>query len=304
MCDTPVGMRLDLYVAERECITRSASQKRIERGQVTVNGRVCDKNYRLRAGDCVEVEEAVPEILDVQPENIPLNIVYEDADLLVINKAKGMVVHPAPGHASGTLVNALLYHCKNSLSTINGVVRPGILHRLDKDTSGLMIAAKNDRAHVFLADQLKERHISRKYEAVVIGRMPQQEGTVDAPIGRHPTDRKKMAVTANGREALTHYRVLEQYPGYAHVELALQTGRTHQIRVHMAYIGHPLVGDPVYGRENDPLSKKYKTTLAGQCLHARTISFLHPATGELMRFDSELPAYFQTVLAALGNKQS
>lgn len=299
MCDSFAGMRLDVYVSQSEEITRSAAQKRIERGLVTVNGAPCDKNYRLRDGDRVEIDRPEPEYTDAVPQNIPLNIVYEDDDLLVVNKEKGMVVHPAPGHPDGTLVNALLYHCGDSLSAINGVVRPGIIHRLDRDTSGLLMVAKNDRAHVFLAQQLKERHISRRYQAIVIGGFRDESGTVDAPIGRHRTDRKRMQVMSDGREAVTHYRVLSRYSGYTWLELALETGRTHQIRVHMSHIGHPLVGDPVYGRENDPLSKKYRTVLSGQCLHAKTLSFVHPTTGCLMEFDSELPAYFKTVLAAL-----
>ena len=223
-----------------------------------------------------------------------MEIVYEDDDLLVVNKPKGMVVHPAPGHSSGTLVNALLYHCGDSLSGINGVIRPGIVHRIDKDTSGLLIVAKNDTAHAHLAQQIKEHSFTRIYEAVVYGNVKEDSGTVDAPIGRHPTDRKRMCVTEkNSRNAVTHYEVLARYPGFTHLRLKLETGRTHQIRVHMAYLGHPVAGDPVYG------VKKVITSLGGQCLHARVIGFVHPTTGEYLEFTSELPAYFTTFLKKL-----
>ena len=293
------AVRLDIYVAEREGISRSASQKLIEKGLVTVNGAARDKNYRLCAGDEVEVDYPEPIPDDTLPEPIPLDIVYEDDCMLVVNKPKGMVVHPAPGNLSGTLVNALLYHCGNSLSGINGVVRPGIVHRIDRDTSGLLMVAKNDAAHLFLASQLKERHLERVYNAVVTGGIRDDEGTVNAPIGRHPTDRRRMAVVKNGREAVTHYRVIDRFERYTLLELRLETGRTHQIRVHMAYLGHPVLGDPVYGGDRDPFARRNSELLAGQCLHARSIAFLHPESGALMRFDCGLPDYFEKILDKL-----
>ena len=242
----------------------------------------------------MEATEPPPEVLDVKPQNIPLDIVYEDQDLLVVNKPKGMVVHPAAGNPDGTLVNALLFHCGDSLSGINGVIRPGIVHRIDKDTSGLLIVAKNDRAHQSLAEQIAVHSFTRIYNAVVYGIVKEEEGTVSAPIGRHPTDRKRMAVlSSGGREAVTHYRVLERFPGFTLVECRMETGRTHQIRVHMAHIGHPVAGDPVYG------PKKCITELQGQCLHARVIGFIHPATGEYLEFDSGLPPYFERFLEKL-----
>ena len=274
--------------------TRSALQKLIERGNVTKDGKPLAKNYKAKAGERIELLIPPPETMDAKPEDIPLEIVYEDDDLLVVNKPKGMVVHPAPGHSSGTLVNALLYHCGDSLSGINGVIRPGIVHRIDKDTSGLLIVAKNDTAHAHLAQQIKEHSFTRIYEAVVYGNVKEDSGTVDAPIGRHPTDRKRMCVTEkNSRNAVTHYEVLARYPGFTHLRLKLETGRTHQIRVHMAYLGHPVAGDPVYG------VKKVITSLGGQCLHARVIGFVHPTTGEYLEFTSELPAYFTTFLKKL-----
>lgn len=285
------GARLDKFVSEQTEgeLTRSAAVKLIEDGCCTVNGKAVQKNYKLKAGDNVIVE--IPEAVDVDilPENIPLDIVYEDNDLLVVNKPKGMVVHPAPGHYSGTLVNALMYHCKDSLSGINGEIRPGIVHRIDKDTSGLLIVAKNDTAHKGLASQIKEHSFTREYEAVVNGSI-KEDGIVNAPIGRHKTDRKKMCVTAeNSREAVTHYFVLENFVDSTHLRLRLETGRTHQIRVHMAYIGHSVAGDEVYGN-GKPKS------LMGQCLHAKKIGFVHPVTGEYLEFDSELPEYFKKFL--------
>ena len=245
----------------------------------------------------MEAVEPPPEVLDVTPQNIPLDIVYEDGDLLVVNKPKGMVVHPAPGNPDGTLVNALLYHCGGSLSGINGVIRPGIVHRIDKDTSGLLIVAKNDRAHQSLAEQIAVHSFTRIYNAVVYGNLKTEEGTISAPLGRHPADRKRMAVlSSGGREAVTHYRVLERFSGFTLVECRLETGRTHQIRVHMAHIGHPVAGDPVYG------PKKCITELHGQCLHARVIGFVHPATGEYLEFDSGLPPYFQQFLSKLRSR--
>lgn len=285
------GDRLDKFISvmsENE-LTRSAAVKLIEDGCCTVNDAAVQKNYKLRAGDSVRVEIPDAAETDILPENIPLDIVYEDNDLLVVNKPKGMVVHPAAGHYSGTLVNALMYHCKGSLSGINGEIRPGIVHRIDKDTSGLLIVAKNDTAHRGLAEQIKEHSFTREYEAVVNGSV-KEDGTVNAPIGRHKTDRKKMCVTLeNSREAVTHYFVIENFTDSTHLRLRLETGRTHQIRVHMAYIGHSVAGDEVYGN-GKPKS------LMGQCLHAKKIGFVHPITGEYMEFDSELPEYFRKFL--------
>lgn len=289
------GMRLDKFLSVRvEELTRSAAERLAEQGQVSSGGKTLDKKYRLRAGDAIEVILPEPVGLDILPEAIPLDIRYEDADLLVVNKPKGMVVHPAAGHAGGTLVNALLAHCGDSLSGINGVIRPGIVHRIDKDTSGLLIVAKNDFAHQRLAEQIKEHSFTRMYEAMVHGNLKEDTGTVDAPIGRHPTDRKRMAVTEkNSRHAVTHFEVLARYKGFTHVRLKLETGRTHQIRVHMAYIGHPVAGDPVYG------PKKPVPNLDGQCLHARVIGFVHPRTGEYLEITSELPSYFTAFLEKL-----
>ena len=289
------GMRLDKFLSVRvEELTRSAAERLAEQGQVSSGGKTLDKKYRLRAGDAIEVILPEPVGLDILPEAIPLDIRYEDADLLVVNKPKGMVVHPAAGHAGGTLVNALLAHCGDSLSGINGVIRPGIVHRIDKDTSGLLIVAKNHFAHQRLAEQIKEHSFTRMYEAVVHGNLKEDTGTIDAPIGRHPTDRKRMAVTEkNSRHAVTHFEVLARYKGFTHVRLKLETGRTHQIRVHMAYIGHPVAGDPVYG------PKKPVPNLDGQCLHARVIGFVHPRTGEYLEITSELPSYFTAFLEKL-----
>lgn len=294
--DEQAGERIDKYLGSViEELSRSAAAELIENGAAAVNGKPCAKNYKIRSGDEITVDIPEPRELETEPENIPLDIVYEDSDLLVVNKPKGMVVHPAPGNYSGTLVNALLYHCRDSLSGINGVLRPGIVHRIDKDTSGLLIVAKNDKAHIGLAEQIKEHSFSREYEAVVYGRLKDAEGTVDAPIGRHKTDRKKMCVTAeNSKNAVTHYRVIDYNNGFSHAALKLETGRTHQIRVHMAYIGHPVAGDPVYG------PSKVITALNGQCLHARKIGFVHPITGKELFFDSELPVYFVEFLKKNG----
>ena len=272
-------------------LTRSAAQKLLERGAVTSAGRPVRKNDRPAPGDVLEVVLPDPEPIDVRPQDIPLDVVYEDGDVIVVNKPVGLVVHPAPGHPDGTLVNALLYHCGESLSGINGELRPGIVHRIDRDTSGLIIAAKNDRAHLALAAQLQDHSLARTYEAVAVGNLREDSGTVDAPIGRHPVDRKKMAVDRkNGREAITHWTVLARYPGYTHVECRLETGRTHQIRVHLASIGHPLLGDTVYG------AKKPVPGLAGQCLHARRLRFVHPASGETVELECSLPDWFQEIL--------
>lgn len=287
------GIRIDKYISGNIVeLTRSAVQGLFEKNKILVNGVSVSKNYKLKSGDCIEVEIPEPQVMDAVPENIPLDIVYEDGDLLVVNKPKGMVVHPAHGNYNGTLVNALLYHCGESLSGINGVIRPGIVHRIDKNTSGLLIVAKNDKSHLYLAEQIKEHSFTREYEAVTTGYFKETSGTIDAPIGRHRTDRKKMCVTTeNSRNAVTHYSVIKQYGGFAHVKLKLETGRTHQIRVHLSYIGHPVLGDDVYG-------KPYKN-LDGQCLHARKIGFIHPANSEYMEFTSELPDYFCKVIDKL-----
>ena len=272
-------------------LTRSGAQRLLERGAVTRDGKPVQKNDRPAPGDVLEAVLPDPEPIDVVPQNIPLDVVYEDADVIVVNKPVGLVVHPAPGHPDGTLVNALLYHCGASLSGINGELRPGIVHRIDRDTSGLIIAAKNDRAHLALAAQLQDHSLARTYEAVAVGSLREDSGTVDAPIGRHPVDRKKMAIDRkSGREAITHWTVLARYPGYTHVECRLETGRTHQIRVHLASIGHPLLGDTVYG------AKKPVPGLAGQCLHARRLRFVHPSTGETVELECPLPDWFQEVL--------
>lgn len=293
-CETP-DLRLDSFLAENlPELSRSGAQKLMESGDVLVNGKAVKKNYKTRMGDEIEVSLPEPQVVDIQPEDIPLDIRYEDEDVIVINKPKGLVVHPAPGHWSGTLVNALMYHCKDSLSGINGELRPGIVHRIDMDTSGLVIVAKNDFAHAALAEQLKDHSLSRIYEAVVVGNIRADSGTIDAPIGRHPVDRKKMAVTEkNSRPAVTHFEVLERYQGYTHLKLRLETGRTHQIRVHLSWQNHPIVGDHVYGRGKE-------LGLNTQCLHARQLTFRHPRTGESITVESELPEYFEQVLKKLG----
>lgn len=289
------GERIDKYLSRLVTdSSRSAIQKLIESGSVKVNGYQVSKNYKVSADDEILMLQGELKTLDAEPENIPLDIVYEDSDLLVVNKPRGMVVHPAPGNYSGTLVNALLYHCKDSLSGINGVLRPGIVHRIDKDTSGLLIVAKNDKAHIGLAEQIKEHSFTREYNAVVCGHLKEYEGTVCAPIGRNPKDRKKMCVTENNsKNAVTHYKVINEYEGYSHISLRLETGRTHQIRVHMAYIGHPVAGDFVYGND------KKSAYLNGQCLHAIKIGFVHPITNEYLEFNSELPDYFKEFLNRL-----
>ncbi|HOV40750.1 MAG TPA: RluA family pseudouridine synthase [Oscillospiraceae bacterium] len=287
------GERLDRWLAEQEIeLTRSAIQKLISEGEIKVNDKLVPKNYVLKKNDDVSVNIPEPKELDVKAQDLPIEIVYQDEDLLVVNKPKGMVVHPAAGNYEGTLVNALLHHCKGQLSGINGIARPGIVHRIDKNTSGLLIVAKNDKAHLKLAEQIKAHTFTREYEAVVCGRMKNESGTINAPIGRHPVDRKKMCVTdKNSKNAVTHYFVIENFEAYSHLRLKLETGRTHQIRVHMAYIGHPVLGDDVYG-------KPFKG-IEGQCLHAKKIGFVHPATGEYLEFDSELPLYFKNILQKL-----
>ena len=285
------GKRIDAYVSSNTDITRSRAASLLEEGNITVNGVVPLKSYKLKIGDeiCVNIPDPIE--LDVVAQDIPLDIVYEDEHLLVVNKPKGMVVHPAAGNYDGTLVNALLFHCKGSLSGINGVMRPGIVHRIDKDTSGLLIVAKNDTAHLFLAEQIKEHSFTREYEAVVHGNIKADNGSIDAPIGRHPVKRKQMAVTPeNSKNAVTHFTVLQRFGDFTHVRLRLETGRTHQIRVHMSYIGHAVAGDEVYGPKN------VVKGLGGQCLHAKKIGFIHPQTHEYMEFDSELPQYFNSFL--------
>ncbi len=299
---TDVGKRLDVYVAERGGITRSASAKLTERGAVTVNGVKMPKNYRLREGDTVDIDFPEPVPDRAEPENIPLEIVYEDDYLLIVNKPKGMVVHPAAGNPTGTLVNALLYHCGTSLSGINGVIRPGIVHRIDKDTSGLLAVAKTDAAHVSLAEQISSHSFGRRYEAIINGHLRDESGTVDAPIGRHPVDRKKMAIVKGGKPAVTHYSVVSHLEKADHIALQLETGRTHQIRVHMASLGHPLLGDTVYGGGKSRFEVTHASLLSGQCLHAKTISFVHPITGQFMKFDSALPEYFTECLRLLGGE--
>ena len=292
------GERIDALLAQEiDDITRSQAARLIAEGRVTLRCASIKKNHRVTAGEVFVVEVPEAEDTEITAENIPLDIAYEDDDLVVVNKARGMVVHPAPGHTSGTLVNTLLWHCGDSLSGIGGEKRPGIVHRIDMDTSGLIIVAKNDYAHRFLSAQLADHTLSRTYEAVVVGRIKDETGTIDAPIGRHPIDRKRMAVTdRNSRNAVTHYEVIARYNGYTHIRCMLETGRTHQIRVHMAHIGHPLLGDEVYGR------KGKEKGLEGQCLHARTMRFVHPRTNELCEVTSELPEYFTEVLSRLGEK--
>ena len=292
------GIRVDVFLSQQCELTRSALQKLIEQGNVTCNGAPLRKNAKTECGAVYQV--AVPELREVEitAQEIPLDVVYEDDDLLVINKPKGMVVHPAAGHEDGTLVNALLHHCGESLSGINGEKRPGIVHRIDMDTTGLLIVAKNDFAHQKLSDQLKDHTLSRSYECIVRGGFREDEGTVNAPIGRHPTDRKRMAVTVkNSREAVTHWHVLARYGQYTHLQCRLETGRTHQIRVHMAHIGHPIAGDPVYG------IKKPELGLTSQCLHAKELRFLHPRTDELVTVTCNLPEEFQNALKKLESQQ-
>lgn len=290
-----VNKRVDVFLNEEmEDVSRSALQKNIEKGNITVNGEKISKNYKLRLGDIVEAELPPPENIDIVPEDIPLDIMYEDDDLIVINKSQNMVVHPAPGHYTGTLVNALMFHCGDNLSSINGVLRPGIVHRIDKDTSGVLVIAKSDLAHKGLSEQLAEHSMKRVYNAIVYNSFSEESGTVDRNIDRSKNDRKKMAVVMQGgRNAVTHYKVIEKLGKYTWVELQLETGRTHQIRVHMSYIGHPLLGDPVYGPKKCPFN------LNGQVLHAKVLGFIHPRTGEYMEFNSELPDYFSSLIERL-----
>ena len=283
------GIRIDKYLASAlPEKSRSHYQKAIDNGLVLVNGKVVKSKYQTKLGDEIVITiEPVKEI-DILPEDIPIDILYEDDDVIVVSKPKGMVVHPAPGHYTGTLVNALMYHCKDSLSGINGEIRPGIVHRIDMNTTGSLLICKNDKAHNDIAAQIKVHSVNRIYKGIVVGNFKDEEGTIDAPIGRNPKDRKKMAVVSNGREAITHYKVLEQFKGYSYVEFKLETGRTHQIRVHMASIGHPLVGDDVYGK---PVKN-----LQGQTLHAQTLGFKQPSTGEYVEVNAPLPDYFEELL--------
>ncbi len=297
-CDD-AGARLDSFLAKSlENTSRSAARQLIDDGRVTLRGKAVKSSYKVTENDEFQVE--LPEAVEdagLEAQNIPLDVVYEDSDLIVVNKPKGLVVHPAPGHADGTLVNALMYHCGDSLSGVGGELRPGIVHRIDMETSGLLIVAKNDFAHRHLSDQLKDRSLSRVYETIVRGNIKDESGTIDAPIGRHPTDRKRMAVTQrNSRSAVTHYEVIARYDGYTHLRCKLETGRTHQIRVHLAHIGHPVLGDVVYGM------KKPELGLDSQCLHARRIKFIHPRTEERVELESSLPEYFTTVLDKLKAK--
>ena len=285
------NQRLDAFLASSlDGLTRSQATRLIESGEVAVNGRAVSKSYKLAGGEDIAVTLPEPEPVEAVPQDIPLDVVYEDADVIVVNKPSGMVVHPAPGHPDGTLVNALLYHCAGTLSGVGGTLRPGIVHRIDRDTSGLIIAAKNDAAHQYLSAQLADHTLARTYECIVVGKLREDRGTVDAPIARHPTDRKRMAVVAGGREAVTHWEVIARYPGYTHVRCRLETGRTHQIRVHMAYIGHPILGDTVYG------AKKEVPGLTGQCLHAVGLRFLHPRTHEVVELSCPLPEEFTRML--------
>lgn len=295
--DGDESCRLDAFVAQNTDISRSRAVKLAEEGKISVNGKNADKKQKLKKGDIVEI--IIPDVVPyaVKAEDIPIEIVYEDSDLLVVNKPKGMVVHPANGNFDGTLVNAIMFHCGKSLSGINGVLRPGIVHRIDKNTSGLLMVAKNDEAHICLSEQIKNHSFTREYEAVVYGNIKEDTGTIEAPIGRHPVKRKQMAVTEkNSKDAKTHFTVLERFGNFTHLRLKLETGRTHQIRVHLAFIGHPVAGDDVYG------PKKVITYLNGQCLHAKKLGFIHP-NGEYMEFESDLPDYFKDFLDRCRNNR-
>jgi 23S rRNA pseudouridine1911/1915/1917 synthase len=299
------GKRLDSFISESFDVSRSLAARYIESSDALVNGAASNKKYKVTEGDVVTLALPEPVECSAEPEDIPLDVVYEDADIIVINKPTGMVVHPAHGNESGTLVNALMFHCKDSLSGIGGELRPGIVHRIDKDTSGLLVCAKNDRAHLSLSEQIKVHSARRVYHAIAVGNFKEDEGTVDAPIGRHPVDRKKMAVykkadpDAHVREAVTHYRVLERFGQYTYLELVLETGRTHQIRVHLSSLGHRLLGDEVYGTPNTPFEKKNARLLSGQVLHAKELHLTHPATDERMTFTTPLPADFEIILSKL-----
>ena len=296
------GMRLDAFIAEKTDISRSRVAKMIEEGLITVGGAPSTKKYAVKDADEIEITEVAAEEYEAVAENIPLDVVYEDEDIIVINKPSGMVVHPAPGNYTGTLVNALLYHCKDSLSGIGGVMRPGIVHRIDKDTSGLLVVAKNDEAHIALSRELEHHGIVREYRALVRGGFKEKSGTVNLPIGRHPVDRKKMAVlkdSPTAKQATTHYKVLAEGEGISYLSLELETGRTHQIRVHMSYLGHPLIGDEVYGNANSQFEKKHAKHLNGQALHALRLTLTHPRSKERICFTSELPNEFKQLLKIL-----
>lgn len=297
------GARLDAYVSEVTELSRSAAVKLIETGEITVSGAPVSKKYAVKVGDVVEIKIPEPQPYEAVAEDIPLDIVYEDEDVIVINKPSGMVVHPAPGNYSGTLVNALLYHCRDSLSGIGGVMRPGIVHRIDKDTSGLLVVAKNDAAHKNLSEQLEYHGVTREYHAIVRGGFKSDTGTVDAPIGRHPVDRKRMAVLtspdAHAKDAVTHYEVLERYGDASYIKLYLETGRTHQIRVHMAHLGHALLGDEVYASTKTRFEKQHPSLFDGQMLHAKRLRFVHPRTKEMLEFESPLPDNFLRALELL-----
>ncbi len=291
------GIRLDLYISERqEELSRSYIQKLIKDKLVTVNSKLEKSSYTVKTGDVIELNIPAPRELEITPQPIPLDIIYEDEELLVVNKPQGLVVHPAPGNYDNTLVNGLLYHCRDKLSSINGVIRPGIVHRIDKDTSGLLMVAKTNNAHRSLAEQLKEHTITRKYHAIAMGNIKENNATIKAPIGRHPVDRLRMAVVEGGRDATTHVRVLERFGEYTYIECQLETGRTHQIRVHLSYIKHPLLGDEVYS------SSKVKFNIKGQVLHARALGFIHPKTSQYMEFEAPLPEYFSRLLQHLRGK--
>ncbi len=298
-----VGRRADAYLAEKTGLTRSALSRLMENGSVTCGGRAVAKNYKVRSGDIFEVTMPEAQPSEAAPEDIPLDIIYEDGDIIVVNKAKGMVVHPAAGNSCGTLVNALLYHCRDSLSGVGGVVRPGIVHRIDKDTGGLLVVAKNDEAHLFLSSEIKEHKVERIYYAIVLGNLKEDSGTVNAPIGRHPVDRKKMAVLRSpeyrSREAVTHWSVLERFGQFSFIRCELETGRTHQIRVHMSSIGHPLLGDGVYGGDGTQFEARHRSLISGQCLFAGELRLTHPRTGQSMVFKVQLPEYFEKILDAL-----
>jgi len=294
--DEDDGIRIDKYLGDTlENITRSRVQKLIEDGMITVNNKVIKSNYKLKENDEIHISIPEPVEIDILAEDIPLDIIFEDDDLLIVNKPKGMVVHPAPGHYTGTLVNAVMHHCKDNLSGINGELRPGIVHRIDMDTTGLLVVCKNDVAHNFIAEQLKVHSITRKYHAIVYNAFDDEEGTVDMPIGRCPSDRKKMAVVKDGRSAVTHYKVLEKLGKYSYIECQLETGRTHQIRVHMSKINHPLLGDDLYGPKKSPFNTE------GQVLHAKVLGFIHPRTKEYVEFEVPVPEYFDKILNILRN---
>lgn len=307
ICEKDAGARLDVFVSENTELSRNAAAKLIECGEITVSGKKAVKKYELKVGDRVEVNLPEPELSEIAAENIPLDIIYEDSELLVINKPSGMVVHPAPGNYTGTLVNALLYHCGNTLSGIGGVIRPGIVHRIDKDTSGLLVVAKNDAAHKALSEELEYHGIEREYHALVRGGFKCDTGTVDAPIGRHPVDRKRMAVLIgdelHAKHAVTHYEVLSRFGEISYVALKLETGRTHQIRVHMSYIGHPLLGDEVYASSKTLFEKRHPALFDGQALHAKRLTFTHPKSGERMSFESPLPENFEKMLRLLSDSE-